>query len=107
MHLVKSAAVEFAPLGIRVNAVAPGRIATPIILQQLTPERREMYNAAIPLGRIGETTEIASTLLFLLSSLSSYITGQTLMVDGGVGAASPYVTARSLLLAPPAVGPSV
>jgi NAD(P)-dependent dehydrogenase (short-subunit alcohol dehydrogenase family) len=105
MHLVKSAAIEFAPLGIRVNAVAPGRIATPIILQQLTPERRAAYNAAIPLGRMGEPTEVASTLLFLLSPLSSYITGQTLLVDGGVGAASPYVTSREVLLAPPAVGP--
>jgi NAD(P)-dependent dehydrogenase (short-subunit alcohol dehydrogenase family) len=104
MHLVKSAAVEFAPLGIRVNAVAPGRIATPIILSQLTPERRADYNAAIPLGRMGETSEIASVLLFLLGSLSSYITGQTLLIDGGVGASSPYVKARELLLAPPAVG---
>ena len=104
MHLVKSAAVEFAPLGIRVNAVAPGRIATPIILSQLTPERRAAYNAAIPLGRMGETPEVASVLLFLLAPLSSYVTGQTLLVDGGVGASSPYVTARELLLAPPAVG---
>jgi NAD(P)-dependent dehydrogenase (short-subunit alcohol dehydrogenase family) len=100
MHMVKSAAVEFAPDGIRVNAVAPGRIATPTILAQLTQERRAEYEEQIPQHRMGLPADIAAVLLFLMSPISSYITGQTIVVDGGVGATSPYISEPGQILAP-------
>jgi NAD(P)-dependent dehydrogenase (short-subunit alcohol dehydrogenase family) len=106
MHLVKSAAVEFAPDNIRVNAVAPGRVATPTILARLTEERRATFEAAIPMGRMARPAEIAAVLLFLLSPLSSYISGTTIMVDGGVGATTPYMSGPGQVLAPNALDAS-
>jgi len=90
MALVRSAAVEFAPLGIRVNAVAPGSIGTPRARAVLGPEGIARSGANAPLGRVGRPSEIAAALLFCLSDLSSYMTGQTLVIDGGVAAKFPY-----------------
>ncbi|MCW2528771.1 MAG: short-chain dehydrogenase/reductase [Pseudonocardiales bacterium] len=84
MALVRTAAVEFGKYNIRVNAVAPGATATPRIKGLLTPESQAHHEALIPSGRLNEPADIASALLFLVSDLSFNITGQTLVVDGGV-----------------------
>ena len=70
---------------MRVNCVAPGHVRTPMtaVWEQM-PDAFEPIADAIPLGRIGEADEIAEVILFLASDRSSYITGQTLVVDGGV-----------------------
>ncbi|MER7176556.1 SDR family oxidoreductase, partial [Streptomyces mesophilus] len=78
--------------GVRVNAVAPGVVCTPRVAGLLGEEGRARNAANAPLGRVAETSDIASALLFLASPLSSYVTGQTLVVDGGVGVKFPYPT---------------
>ncbi|WP_415948516.1 SDR family NAD(P)-dependent oxidoreductase [Streptomyces sp. KLOTTS4A1] len=92
VSLVRSAAVEYGPRGVRVNAVAPGVVWTPRVSGLLGEEGRAVNAANAPLGRVAETSDIASALLFLTSPLSSYVTGQTLVVDGGVGVKFPYPT---------------
>jgi NAD(P)-dependent dehydrogenase (short-subunit alcohol dehydrogenase family) len=84
MALVRTGGVELGKHGIRVNAVAPGATATPRIAAMLTPETRAAHEALIPTGRLNQPADIASALLFLVSDLSANITGQTLVVDGGV-----------------------
>jgi NAD(P)-dependent dehydrogenase (short-subunit alcohol dehydrogenase family) len=83
MHLTKQMAAELATLGIRVNCVAPGPVDTAMAKAVHTPEIRADYHAAIPLNRYGLEEEIAEVILFLCSDRASYITGQTLAVDGG------------------------
>lgn len=90
ISLVKSAAVELAPVGIRVNAVAPGSIRTPRIAQRGGEDTMARLGEQVPMGRIGEPAEIAAALLFLVSDLASYITGQTLVVDGGASIKFPF-----------------
>jgi NAD(P)-dependent dehydrogenase (short-subunit alcohol dehydrogenase family) len=82
--LTKSGALEYGPT-VRVNCVAPGHVRTPMttVWEQM-PDAFEPIAAAIPLGRIGEADEVAEAILFLASDRASYITGQTLVVDGGV-----------------------
>ncbi len=87
-------AIEWAPDGIRVNAVAPGAIATDMLLRSL--ERgglgrwgwsgfdESAFSRRIPLGRARKPEEIAETIYFLCSEAASYITGQTIVVDGGL-----------------------
>lgn len=78
------AAIEGAAGGVRVNALAPGCIATPGTLAAFpTPEARRAMHRLIPLGRFGEPDEIAKAALFLVSDESSFVTGTTLVVDGG------------------------
>jgi len=72
-----------------VNAVAPGAILTPRVLERLTPERRAESARTIPMGRLGQPAEIAKAVVFLASDLASYITGQTVIVDGGATAQFP------------------
>ncbi len=79
-QLAQTMALEWGRHGIRVNVVAPGTIETP---RATLPEDPERDRQAIPLGRRGRASEIASAALFLLSDLASYVTGQTLVVDGG------------------------
>jgi NAD(P)-dependent dehydrogenase (short-subunit alcohol dehydrogenase family) len=81
--LTKSGALEYGPT-VRVNCVAPGHIRTPLtaVWDQM-PDAFEPIAEAIPLGRIGEAEEVAEVILFLASARSSYVTGQTIVVDGG------------------------
>lgn len=90
MSLVRSAAVELGPAAIRVNAVAPGVVWTPRVSKYLGQEGRDRNSANTPLRRVALPADIAAALLFLVSDLSAYVTGQTLVVDGGVGAKFPY-----------------
>jgi len=90
MSWVRSLAVELGPSGIRVNAVAPGVVWTPRISQILGEKGREGQSRNAPLGRVALPQDIASGILFLASDLASYVTGQTLVVDGGVGVKFPY-----------------
>jgi 3-oxoacyl-[acyl-carrier protein] reductase len=76
-------AVDLSAHGIRVNTVAPGTVATERIKQSHNDERREAWLRAIPLARYGEPADMAGAALFLASDDATYITGQTLAVDGG------------------------
>lgn len=80
--LTKSLSRELAPLGIRVNAVAPGITKTDMVAS-LPDEMIKPLIATIPLGRIGEPVDIANACLFLASSMASYVTGEIMQVDGG------------------------
>jgi NAD(P)-dependent dehydrogenase (short-subunit alcohol dehydrogenase family) len=82
-HLTRQQAVEFASLGIRVNAVAPGPVNTAMAQAVHSPEIRAAYHDAIPLNRYGLEEELAETVFFLCSDKASYITGQVIAVDGG------------------------
>ena len=82
-HLTQQQAVELASLGIRVNAVAPGPVDTAMAKAVHTPEIRAAYHDAIPLNRYGLEQELAEAIFFLCSDRASYITGQTIAVDGG------------------------
>ncbi|WP_116246215.1 3-oxoacyl-ACP reductase FabG [Nocardiopsis sp. FIRDI 009] len=82
LGFMRSAALELAPRGITVNAVLPGNVRTEG-LAELGEDYLERMRSAIPLGRIGEVDDIASACLFLSGPGASFITGQTLVVDGG------------------------
>ena len=83
----KSAALEYATRGIRVNAVCPGMIQTPMSDQMIAEGQDEELNAMlkayVPMGRMGRPEEIADAVLWLCSSAASYVTGQSISVDGG------------------------
>lgn len=82
--LVRSAAMDFARYGIRVNGVAPGVVDTPIAeLVVHNPELAPEYLKTIPLGRFGQPEDVADVVLFLASDDASYVTGQNIVVDGG------------------------
>jgi len=74
---------ELGPLQIRVNAIAPAVVATDMVRSLLTPEMHERIVARIPLGRLAESDDVARLALFLASEASSFITGETIAVDGG------------------------
>jgi len=90
MSLVRTAAVELGPSGVRVNAVAPGVVWTPRIAAFLGDEGAARNRENAPLRRIAQPADIAAAILFLCSDLAAYVTGQTLVVDGGVSAKFPY-----------------
>lgn len=81
--LTKSFALEFGPRRIRVNAVAPGATATPMLRAVTSPEFVENRSRQIPMGRIGQPQDIAAVVGFLLSDASGWMTGQTLHANGG------------------------
>jgi len=89
---VQSLAVELGAHSIRANAISPGTILSPRMDAIFTDQQRTANASNSPLGRMGSTSDIASAALFLSSDLSNYITGRTLVVDGGVDAKFPYPT---------------
>jgi NAD(P)-dependent dehydrogenase (short-subunit alcohol dehydrogenase family) len=88
LALVRSAAVEYGPTGVRVNAVVPGSVQTPAFLEWIgSEERLQRYASQIPMGRMARPEDIADAVLWLASDEASYITGIALPVDGGATAA--------------------
>jgi NAD(P)-dependent dehydrogenase (short-subunit alcohol dehydrogenase family) len=83
----KSAAMEYATYGIRVNDVCPGMMQTPMVDQMIAEGQGEELNAMlkayVPMGRLGRPEEVADVVLWLCSSAASYVTGQSISVDGG------------------------
>jgi NAD(P)-dependent dehydrogenase (short-subunit alcohol dehydrogenase family) len=89
INLTRSLAVDHAAQGIRVNCICPGAIDTPPVGRMLQdPDTRRRSERAHPLGRIGEPSEIAAAAAWLLSDEASFVTGQALVVDGGLSAQS-------------------
>jgi len=82
VQLTKTLAVSWAPAGIRANLIAAGNIRTPMNVG-MTPQQFESLYARLPIKRQGEPADIAGAALYLASPLASYVTGQTLAVDGG------------------------
>ena len=88
VNLVKTMTAEWSGHGIRINAVAPGAMITPRIPERSPDEEREMMTT-VPMHRRGTTDDIGKAALFFLSDLSTYVSGQTLAVDGGFTAVGP------------------
>ena len=86
LGLTKTAAIDYAAQGIRINAVCPGVIRTPMAeeLIRRNPQLEEMFTKEIPAGRLGKSEEIADAVLWLCSPQASYINGHALVVDGGI-----------------------
>jgi 3-oxoacyl-[acyl-carrier protein] reductase len=84
VSMVRSAAVELGPHNIRVNCVAPGATETPRLLATQSVDMRETARLSTPLRKVAQPSDIAAALAFLASPMSGHITGQTLVVDGGV-----------------------
>ena len=84
MQLTQQQAVELGEYGIRANCIAPGPVRTKLAMAVHTQEIIDAYHDAIPLNRYGQEREIAEAIYFLASERASYITGQNLMVDGGL-----------------------
>jgi len=81
--LTKCMAIDHAPDGIRVNAIAPGPTDTPMLRDNLTPDALEEFMATFPAKRLGLPSELAQAALFLASDEASFVTGSILAVDGG------------------------
>jgi 3-oxoacyl-[acyl-carrier protein] reductase len=88
VNFTRTAALELAPHGIRVNGLAPDATVTEGLLALSTPGFEERTSLMVPMGRLGHVDEVGGAAIFLASELSSYVTGQTLHVDGGTAAAS-------------------
>jgi NAD(P)-dependent dehydrogenase (short-subunit alcohol dehydrogenase family) len=91
LAMTREMAVEYGRQGIRANALCPGPIETPLLAELMSdPQRRARRLVHIPMGRLGQASELAKAALFLASDDSSFMTGAALVVDGGITAA--YVT---------------
>ena len=91
LAMTREIAVEYARRGVRCNALCPGPIETPLLMQLLSDDaKRQRRFVHIPMGRLGRAEELAKAALFLASDDSSFMTGASLLVDGGITAA--YVT---------------
>jgi 3-oxoacyl-[acyl-carrier protein] reductase len=88
INYTKTAALELAPYGIRVNALAPDITLTEGIMAVAPDGTEERFGFTVPMGRAGHVDEMAGAAIFLASEMSSYVTGQTIHVDGGTQAAS-------------------
>ncbi len=84
--MTKAAAINLAPMGIRVNSVHPGVIATPMVVQADTKAAVEEFSKHIPLKRVAQPEEVSNMVLFLASDDSSYSTGSEFIIDGGLTA---------------------
>jgi NAD(P)-dependent dehydrogenase (short-subunit alcohol dehydrogenase family) len=86
LGLTKSAALEYAKSGIRINAIAPGGVETDMLMQTVGDDHRflETFRSMHPIGRIGRPEEIANAVVWLLSDRASFVLGHTLLVDGGI-----------------------
>ncbi len=84
--MTKAAAMNLAPMGIRVNSVHPGVIATPMVMQEDTKDAVEAFAKHIPLKRVAQPEEVSKMVLFLASDDSSYSTGSEFVIDGGMTA---------------------
>jgi NAD(P)-dependent dehydrogenase (short-subunit alcohol dehydrogenase family) len=101
INLTRTMAVEWGPSQLRVNAVAPGAIrprkqGRPRLGSEETEETKVQLRNVVPLGRRGEPEDVAGAVLFLLSDLAAYVTGHTLLVDGGSTARAPYTDGENL-----------
>jgi NAD(P)-dependent dehydrogenase (short-subunit alcohol dehydrogenase family) len=85
--LTKTAALEYATRGVRINVICPGGVQTPMVDRMSAARDKEEFEASIkamhPIGRIGQPEEIADVAVFLCSDKASFITGQALAADGG------------------------
>jgi NAD(P)-dependent dehydrogenase (short-subunit alcohol dehydrogenase family) len=93
LSLVRTAAVELGPSGVRINAVSPGSTATPRVVQMQRERGVDIGPDPSPLGRVNQPSDIAAAALFLMSDLARQVTGQTLVVDGGAMCLYPYALA--------------
>jgi NAD(P)-dependent dehydrogenase (short-subunit alcohol dehydrogenase family) len=86
LGLTKSAALEYAKSGIRINAIAPGGVETDMLMQTVGDDHQflETFKSMHPIGRIGRPKEIANAVVWLLSDKASFVLGHTLLVDGGI-----------------------
>ena len=84
-QLTRSLAVEWAPHRVRVNAISPGHVATPLVRRQweIEPELKDHFESRTPLGRLAEPADMVGAAVFLASPASAMVTGQILAVDGG------------------------
>jgi NAD(P)-dependent dehydrogenase (short-subunit alcohol dehydrogenase family) len=84
--MTKSAALEYAKSGIRINAIAPGLVETEM-LERVAEDNKQLIESLkskTPIGRIGDPQEIANAVVWLLSDKASFVLGHTLLVDGGI-----------------------
>jgi NAD(P)-dependent dehydrogenase (short-subunit alcohol dehydrogenase family) len=86
LGLTKSAALEYAKSGIRINAIAPGGVETDMLIQTVGEDQQflETFKSMHPIGRFGDPKEIANAVVWLLSNKASFVLGHTLLVDGGI-----------------------
>ncbi len=82
-HMTRNIAFDLGPMGIRVNAIAPGAIKTAALASVLTPDIEKAMLKHTPLGRLGEARDIANAALFLCSPAASWVSGQVLTISGG------------------------